>query len=189
MRSRSGWIVTACLSLVFAQACSPNAGEAPDTGAAAATAANATEGTAALADRTADAEAIRGMDQRWLRAVVGKNVDSIMTLYMPDAATLMPGQNPITTAEGRRAAYRDMVNMSLTDAQITTLGVEFSDDGTMAYDYGTYSATMTPPGAPAMKDRGTYLNVWRRTPSGWRMVAEMNNSSLPTPSSATPVQR
>lgn len=160
--------------LLALSACTTKAEDPVDTGAGAAATA-----TAAVADRTADAEAIRSLDQKWLKAAMEKNVDSLMTLYTPDAATLTQGQEPVTTAEARRTWYTNFVNMSLTDAQMNTLGVEFSDDGTMAYDYGTYSGTITPPGAPAMKDRGAYLNVWRKTPTGWKLVAESSSSSLP----------
>ncbi|MBA3340677.1 MAG: DUF4440 domain-containing protein [Gemmatimonadaceae bacterium] len=165
-----------------ALACNTAGDGVADTGAAAAAA------VAALPDRTAEAEAIRGLDQRWLRAVQGKHVDSIVALYTPDAATLMPGQEPVTSADGRRAMYTEFVKMGLTDASMNTMGVEFSDDGTMAYDYGTYAGSMNGPDGKPMKDKGSYLNVWRRTGDGWKMVAEMSNSSMPMPAPATPAR-
>ncbi len=49
---------------------------------------------AAPADRHADAAAIMGMDSAWMRFVVAKNVDSLMTMYTSDAVSYSPGAAP-----------------------------------------------------------------------------------------------
>ena len=45
-----------------------------------------------------------------------------------------------------------------------------SDDGTLGYTIGNYTAE-TPRGVV----QGKYLTVWRKTPAGWRVVADIGN--------------
>jgi ketosteroid isomerase-like protein len=44
----------------------------------------------------------------------------------------------------------------------------------MAYDYGTYTMTVTAPGGKPGTGTGAYLNVWRKVGGEWKLVAEMS---------------
>lgn len=171
MRTYRKSVIKAVLLVAALAACGPKPDSATDTAAGAVA-------STASADRTADADAIKRLDEQWLSWAVAKNVDSMLTLYTADARSFMAGQKPITDADGRRKAYNDFVAMNLRDAKMQNMATEFSDDGTVAYSYGTYSGTMTVGGGD-IKDEGSYVNIWRRTPSGWRMVVEISNSSVP----------
>ena len=46
--------------------------------------------------------------------------------------------------------------------------------GTMAYDHGTFTATVTPPGGKPSRDTGAYLNVWKKIDGQWKMLAELS---------------
>ena len=46
--------------------------------------------------------------------------------------------------------------------------------GLMAYDHGTFKATMTPPGGKPETSSSAYLNVWRKMDGKWKLVAEMS---------------
>jgi ketosteroid isomerase-like protein len=86
------------------------------------------------------------------------------------------------TAKGTadvRAAYAEAVKMNLRDANINIGGVEFSDDGTMAYDHGSFTATYDGPRGKPVKWAGDYMNVWKKVGARWLMVAEISNSTLP----------
>jgi ketosteroid isomerase-like protein len=57
----------------------------------------------------------------------------------------------------------------------------------LAYDRGTYSMTITPPGAAAIEDRGKYLTIYRKQADGsWKVLRVMYNSDLPLPAPEKP---
>lgn len=171
MQKNRGIIFITAVATLALYGCDNAARTGADTGTAA-------SASMAGQDRGADTDAIKQLDEQWLKWAMAKNVDSMLTLYSPDTYSFMPGQKPVTDADGRRKAYTEFVGMNLRDASMNNLGVQFSDDGTMAVSYGTYAGTMTM-GGREMKDEGSYLSVWKRTPSGWRYLAEMSNSSMP----------
>jgi ketosteroid isomerase-like protein len=134
----------------------------------------------APADRTADAAAIVQADSAWMRHVVGKNVDSIMPYYLPDAVSYGFGTAPAKGTEQLRSLYTELVKSTITNPGLISNTVEFSDDGSMAFDHGTYRMTMTPPGGKTETMNGAYLNVWRKVDGQWKMLAEMS-TPIPAP--------
>lgn len=62
--------------------------------------------------------------------------------------------------------------------------VEVSRSGDLGYTIGTYEGTWTPPKGEAVKDRGKYLEVWKKQADGkWKCVADMYSSDLAMASS------
>jgi uncharacterized protein (TIGR02246 family) len=108
-----------------------------------------------------------------MRNVVAKNVDSLMTYYTPDAVSYGFGA-PATGTDQIRSIYTEMVKATIADPKIISNTVSFSDDGTMAFDHGTYSMTITPPGGKASSEGGAFLNVWKKVDGQWKLVAEMS---------------
>ena len=150
--------------------CSTPADNTPDTAAAAA---------AAPVDTKADEAAIVRADSAWIRNVVSKNVDSLMTYYTPDAVSYGFGGAPASGTDQIRANYTEMVKSTITDPTFTSQTVKISDDGKMAYDHGTYSMTIAPPGGKPAKENGAFLNVWRKVDGQWKLAAEMGTSVAP----------
>lgn len=144
--------------------------EAEDSGKAAASTAPA----AAPADHQADAATIARGDSAWLRLVMAKNVDSVMTFYTPDAVSYMSEAAPAVGTDQIRAAYTDFAKATITNPKLNSSTVKFSDDGMMAYDYGTYTMTVTPPGGKPAMATGAYLNVWKKLGGEWKLAAEMS---------------
>lgn len=150
--------------------------------AATATDSTAMAAPATPADRTADAAAIVAADSAWLRGVMAKNVDSIMTWYTPDAVSYGGGAAPASGTDQIRAEYTEMVKATTTNPKLLSNTVKFSDDGSLAYDHGTYQMTTQLPGKKAETINGAYLNVWKRTDGGWKMSVEMS-TPVPAPKS------
>jgi ketosteroid isomerase-like protein len=75
-----------------------------------------------------------------------------------------------------------MVKSTITNPKLLSNTVKFSDDGSMAFDHGTYQMTIQEPGKKAETLTGGYLNVWKKTSAGWKMAAEM---STPVPAPKT----
>jgi uncharacterized protein (TIGR02246 family) len=132
---------------------------------------------AAPADRSADMRTIVALDSGWIRNVMAKNVDSLMTYYAPDAVSYGFGA-PASGTDQIRGLYTEMVKATITDPKLNSNTVKFSDDGTMAFDHGTYAMTMAPPGGKPSTEAGAFLNVWKKMDGQWKLVAEMS-SPLP----------
>lgn len=126
-------------------------------------------------DRRADSATIIGLDSAWTRNVIAKNVDSLMTYYAPNAVSYGFGTAPAKGIDALRASYTEMVKATMADPSMAPAGIDFSDDGTMAYDHGTYTLTVTPPGGKPSRDTGAYLNVWKKIDGQWKMLAEMSS--------------
>lgn len=135
---------------------------------------------AAASDHSADRAAILAADSAWLRHVVAKNVDSLMTYYAPDVVSYGFGAAPATGLDQLRASYTEMVKSAVSNPKVTPGPVNFSDDGTMAFDHGIYTLTVTPPGGKTSTDTGGYLNVWKKMDGQWKMVAEMSTPVTPS---------
>jgi ketosteroid isomerase-like protein len=99
-----------------------------------------------------------------------------MTYYAPNVVSMQEGTKMARGTNAVRAAYVEMVKTPMQNPQITMGDVDFSADGTMAYDHGSFSATMNGPNGKPMKVGGNYLNVWKNAGGRWLMVAEMSNS-------------
>ena len=152
-------------------ACAKTASDAPADSTTAAPA-------AAPADRSADSRAIVALDSGWMRNVIAKNVDSLMTYYTADAVSYGFGA-PAAGTEQIRKLYTDMVKANVTNPTITSNAVTFSDDGTMAMDHGQYTMTMTPPGGKPTNESGAFLNVWKKVDGQWKLMAEMSTPVAP----------
>lgn len=144
---------------------------------------SATADSAAVASGGFDKDAARAeimrADSAWLRFVQGKNVDSLMPFYTPDAVSMSEGTKAVRGTRDIRSAYNEMVKGSLRDVTLDFGGVEFSDDGTLAYDHGSFTGTVDGPKGKPMKISGNFLNVWKKIGGRWVMAAEISNSSLP----------
>jgi uncharacterized protein (TIGR02246 family) len=167
-----GRIIMLTAAAVVMAGCTKSASSTADTGMAAAPAA---------VDTKADEATIVAADSAWMRAVMAKNIDSVMVWYTPDAVSFGFGP-PASGTDQIRASYTEMVKANMSDAKILSNTVKVSDDGKMAYDYGTYSMTSTPPGGKPTKENGGYLNVWKKVDGQWKLAAEMS-TPVPAPKS------
>jgi len=140
---------------------------------------DASSPAASATDHSADVRTIIASDSAWMRNVMAKNVDSLMTYYAPEAVSYGFGASASGTDQ-IRTEYTKMVKSTITNPKINANTVRFSNDRSMAFDHGTYSMTVTPPGGKASKQTGAYLNVWKKTDGQWKLMAEM---STPVPPS------
>ena len=148
------------------------------------------KGTSASADSALpgggkfDADASRAQiiaaDSAWLRAVESKNVDSLMPYYASDAVSMSEGEKAANGTDAIRAAYVRMVKGNPRNMTLKVDAVTFSDDGTMATDYGSFGGTADGPGGKPVKFSGNYVNVWQRVDGRWVLIAEISNSAPAT---------
>jgi ketosteroid isomerase-like protein len=127
----------------------------------------------------ADEKAIRDADEAWSNAAAAKDVDKTVAFYSDDAVVMPPNAERLTTKEGIRKIWKDM----LTDAKVSwkSTKVEVAKSGDIAFSSGTYEVTMNDvvTGKP-VNDHGKYLAVWEKQTDGtWKCGADIWNSDIP----------
>ena len=101
--------------------------------------------TATFDENVARAQ-ILGADSAFVRAITSKNVDSLMPYYDPDAVSL--GTKTVKGTAELRKSYDEAVKNPPRDVTFQSGGVNFSNDHSMAWDYGTVSQTADVKGRP-----------------------------------------
>jgi uncharacterized protein (TIGR02246 family) len=172
MRHPFGRFSAVIVSVVALVGCTKANQASSDTGAAAVAAASGT-----TFDKSAAEKAIRQGDSLWLRSVTAKNVDSVMTLYASDAVSQQEGAPAQKGADAIRAGFTAWFKANPRDLNLTFGDIKFSDDGTLAYETGSFAGTMDGPGGKPMKEAGDYLTVYRNDGGTWKAVADMSNST------------
>ena len=171
MRTRSGMVLIAGLFLV---GCFKGTSATADSPAASSTA----SGTI---DKNATRAEILAADSAFVRATLAKNVDSLMPYYDESVVSMGEGGKAVKGLNDVRASYtqalKGTTTSTTTGLDFESGGVNFSDDGTMAWDYGTYTSTTTDSKGKPVKSSGNFLNVWKRVGGHYKIVAEINNSS------------
>jgi ketosteroid isomerase-like protein len=131
----------------------------------------------------ADRTAIRQVGETDMKMMNAKDWMGDSALYTEDAIELPPNQAAV---EGKAAIQSWMEAFPLfSNFQVQSL--EIGGQGDLAYDRGTYSMTMTPPGAAPIEDRGKYLTICRKQADGsWKIARLIYNSDLPLPAPRKP---
>jgi len=130
--------------------------------------------TAGSFDEKAARGQILGNDSAYVRALVSKNVDSLMVYYDPSVVSL--GKTATKGTSDLRTSYNQAVKTNVRDLTFQSGGVNFSNDHSMAWDHGTFSQTSDGPNGKPVKTSGTFLNVWKNVGGQWKMVAEISSS-------------
>jgi ketosteroid isomerase-like protein len=154
------------MTLVAVACFKPAAPTADSTAAASST-------TPSSFDENAARAQILGADSAFVRAITAKNVDSLMPYYDPSAVSL--GTKVVKGTADLRKSYDEAVKNPPHDINFQSGGVSFSNDHSMAWDYGAVSQTAEVKGKP-VKSSGTYLNVWKNVGGQWKIVAEISSA-------------
>ena len=134
----------------------------------------------AAGGKGADEQAVRDADAQWSKAAAAKDLDKTISFYADDAVVLPPNQAAVTTKEGIRNLWKDLIE-SVTSINWTATRVEMAKSGDMACLSGTYELTMN----DGTKDHGKYCEVWEKKGGTWKCGTDIWNSDLPA-STPTP---
>ena len=156
------------IPLLFLSACAEKAGETPDT-----TAAAAAPATRAVVDAAREA---------WMAAAARDDAAAVGAMYTDDAVFVSSEAPPAIGRAAIQEALAQVFPISAID-HITSREVAVSGD--IAYDYGEYQQTITPPGGAPQAVRGHYVVILRRQSDGsWKLAKHLDVS--PPASSAQP---
>ncbi len=124
--------------------------------------------------RGADEKAVRDADAEWSKAAGEKDLDKTVSFYADDAVVFPPNQAAVTTKDGIRGLWKDLIG-SVTSVNWTATRVEMAKSGDMACLSGTYELTMN----DGTKDHGKYCEVWEKKAGMWKCGTDIWNSDLP----------
>ncbi len=131
----------------------------------------------------ADRTAIRQADENDMKLMNAKDWKGDSALYAEDAVLLPPNQ----AAVQGRASIQAWMEAFPPFSNFQEQSLEIEGQGDLAYDRGTYSMTVTLPGAAPIEDRGKYLTIWRKQADGsWMVHRGTFNSDLPLPAPEKP---
>jgi ketosteroid isomerase-like protein len=130
--------------------------------------------------RAADEAAIREADMAWAKVAGAKDLEATLSYYADDAALLPPNEPIATGKEGVRKVWTALMGLPGFAVSWAPVTVEVARSGDLAYTRGTYELSMNNPKGEPMKDRGKYIEVWRKQADGkWKVAVDMFNSDLP----------
>ncbi|PYJ51316.1 MAG: DUF4440 domain-containing protein [Verrucomicrobia bacterium] len=142
-------------------------------------------GTAAAADTKIE-QALRDLDAKWSAAAGAKDIDKTVSYYSEDAAVMPPNAPSAKTREAIRSAWKEMLTTPGAAISWKATKVEVAKSGDLAYVSGTYEETMTDASGKPVKDRGKYVEIFKKQADGtWKVVADIWNSDLPASASAS----
>jgi uncharacterized protein (TIGR02246 family) len=126
-------------------------------------------------------QALRDLDAQWSTAAASKDLDKTVSYYSEDAIVMPPNASRATTKEAIRSAWKEMLTSPGAAISWKATKVEVAKSGDLAYVSGTYEETTTDASGKPVKDRGKYVEIFKKQADGtWKVVADIWNSDLPT---------
>lgn len=158
-RRRTKLVFAGCIALLtFTLACQR---QAPDT-------------------RAALESTLKELDAQWSKAAAAKDLDKTVSYYADDAIVLPPNAPVATTKEAIKSVWKGMITNPGFAGGWTATRVEVAQSGDLAYLSGTYDFTLNDAKGKPVKDRGKYVEVWKKQGDGkWKTVADIWNSDPP----------
>ena len=121
--------------------------------------------------KAAEAE-IRAGDQVFFDGVKAKNAEVLASTYSPDAVSMPENSPPVKGHDAIKKFNEDFLKLPQVEMTGATDDVTFSDDGTMAYATGHYSASWADAKGKKVTEDGKYLNVLKKVDGKWKVVAD-----------------
>ena len=135
-----------------------------------------------LAGETKIEQALRDADAAWAKAAAAKDLDKTVSFYSDDA-TVLPANSPaVTTKDGIRKTWQDLLASPGLAISWQATKVEVAKSGDLACLSGTYESTMNDASGKPTTDHGKYVEVWEKQKDGkWKCGTDIWNSDLPVP--------
>ena len=130
--------------------------------------------------RAADEAAIRSADEAWSNVAAAKDAAGFASYYAEDGLVLAPNEERVAGKEAIKKWVDGLMGSPGFSVSWKTDGAGVSKSGELGYSVGTYELTMNDSKGKPQKDKGKYLEVWKKQADGsWKVAADMFNSDLP----------
>ncbi len=139
----------------------------------------AISGCAPQVDTMADQAALGNVAEQYSAACGTGDAVALTALFTDDAVWMPPNQPAKVGKEVIEEQYRALFDQLTCELELNQ--EEIAVAGDWAFDRTTYTVTLSPKteGEP-VKDRGKYINIYRRQPDGsWKIATHIWNSDLP----------
>jgi uncharacterized protein (TIGR02246 family) len=121
--------------------------------------------------------AVRRLTQEWVLACNTRQLDELIELYAADALVLRSNMPPIRGALAVREFFYASLEAGLAEVAVDPIRVEVLGD--LAHEVGRYSALVPGASGKRREERGKYLWVFAKQPSGdWKLISECWSSDL-----------
>ena len=128
------------------------------------------------------AVAIKAVADAYVKASLALDAKAIAALYTEDAIEMPPNQPMIKGRAAIQQYYEKEMGSGMKVNSFTLTHLDTQASGDHGYDVGTYSQSVTPPGATAPRsDTGKYVVIMKRTAGGWQVSHAIYNSDQPPP--------
>jgi uncharacterized protein (TIGR02246 family) len=142
---------------------------------------NAMAAAAPAVDKSAAEATIRQADEAFNAAMKAKDANAAVALYSDDAVSNPPNSPPLVGIPAIRKYNEDFLKTPQIALTGEATSIKFSDDGSVAYETGKYSASWVDAKGRTIKDEGKFLNVWKNVDGKWKIVVDAFSSNLPPP--------
>ena len=123
--------------------------------------------------RAADEAALRSVIKEWSAAAQAKDAVKFVGAYADDGVVMMANAPDIRGIAAIREAIPAMMQDPAFALSFEPDTVVVARSGDLAYETGSYSMTMTGPDKKPANEKGHYVVVWRKDPSGqWKVVID-----------------
>jgi len=128
-----------------------------------------------------DAEAaIRRANSECSANVHAGNAQAIVdNYYAPDAVAMAPNMPALHGREAIKQFWVGFLATGAIDLTLTADNVTQRDD--IAVEMGHYDLTITPKEGTAVKDKGKYVVMWKKSNDRWWAAEDIFNSDMPLP--------
>src|SRR5437667_3384624 len=141
-------------------------------------------GTTSSADTKIE-QTLRDLDAQWSKDAGAKDIDKTVSYYAESAIVMPPNALSATTKEAIRSAWKEMLTSPGAAISWKATKVEVANSGDLACVSGTYEQMMTDASGKPAKDRGKYVEIFKKQTDGtWKVIVDIWNSDLPAPASS-----
>jgi len=132
-------------------------------------------------DTVAEAEAIRNLEKEWTVALQNKDINSILSIYSPEAVAMKPNNATYVGLQGIReqmeADFADTTILWNTTSSTIDI-IEVSASGDLAYVRGINRSNIkTQGGSDEMSDK--WIDIYKKIDGQWKCVVGIWNSNKP----------
>jgi uncharacterized protein (TIGR02246 family) len=127
--------------------------------------------------RKSGTSAIRKISEKWARYWNASDADGIAALYAEDAVYLPPHHQAVHGRDAICEYLKTPLAHGISDLVFEVAYIK--QQGSTAWDIGTYRMRIPQPEGTTREDHGKYLSVWSLRGKAWLLVADAWSSDLP----------
>ncbi len=133
-----------------------------------------------LVDRSAEEQAIRDLDEKWLGAIARGDAAAVANIYTADGAFMAPNAPAANGRKAVEAAWKGLMGLPALSLKFRATRIDVAASGDLATDIGTYTLGFDGKSG-RVTDDGKYVVVWQKIDGRWQVLADIFNSDRAAP--------